>query len=373
MRKILLIVPSKQNGGGINIVAYEIKKIFEQHLANVEVLFLKGNDISVLPNSDEYYLVSENGSFFFKLCKRLTLKRKLRKFNKDYGRYDLVLTFGFLPSILAMRVLKKNVIITQHAALTQSFHNPILKKYYFHQIKKLYPKAKKVVTISTDMENDLKSIVSLDNQKNLYNPLDFSKIKGKAQDSLIIPSDEKYFVYVGRLSAEKRIEELIYAFSNYLKSNKLTSITKLKIVGNGLEIKKLKFIVHKLNLLSNVEFTGNLANPYPLIAKAEALFLISQVEGFPNVLLEAITLETPVVSVDILSGPYEIILDKMRRTKIDYPMITQNGILLENNASNVLIEDVSKAMLIIEQNLFSPSISIIDREKIINEYLGFLY
>jgi glycosyltransferase involved in cell wall biosynthesis len=166
---------------------------------------------------------------------------------------------------------------------------------------------------------------------------------------------------------------LIYAFSNYLKSNKLTSITKLKIVGNGLEIKKLKFIVHKLNLLSNVEFTGNLANPYPLIAKAEALFLISQVEGFPNVLLEAITLETPVVSVDILSGPYEIILDKMRRTKIDYPMITQNGILLENNASNVLIEDVSKAMLIIEQNLFSPSISIIDREKIINEYLGFLY
>jgi glycosyltransferase involved in cell wall biosynthesis len=154
MRKILLIVPSKQNGGGINIVAYEIKKIFEQHLANVEVLFLKGNDISVLPNSDEYYLVSENGSFFFKLCKRLTLKRKLRKFNKDYGRYDLVLTFGFLPSILAMRVLKKNVIITQHAALTQSFHNPILKKYYFHQIKKLYPKAKKVVTISTDMEND---------------------------------------------------------------------------------------------------------------------------------------------------------------------------------------------------------------------------
>ena len=54
-------------------------------------------------------------------------------------------------------------------------------------------------------------------------------------------------------------------------------------------------------------FHGYLSNPYPLIANADLLLLTSDYEGMPSVLIESITLGTPVVSTDIDYGPREII------------------------------------------------------------------
>ena len=56
-----------------------------------------------------------------------------------------------------------------------------------------------------------------------------------------------------------------------------------------------------------IEFMGFKSNPYPLVKKADALILSSDYEGFPNVLVEAMALETSVVSTDCASGPSEII------------------------------------------------------------------
>ena len=370
MKKVLLVIPSQKNGGGVNVIANEIKLFFQENIVDVDVLFLKGVRSSNVMQSNECVLIGDTKNIFHKLINRVFLKKILRNFSKKNSEYDIVMTFGFLPSILAVSVFKCPVVITQHAALTKSFDQWLLKKYYFSAVRKLYPQAKKVITISTDMAIDLKSVVALANQQTLYNPLNFPEIKKKSECFATSSMDSKYFIYVGRLSQEKRVEELIHAFASYLKNNVSNPVTELLILGDGPERANLESLVVTLGLQSKVIFKGNVENPYQLIACSKALFLVSKVEGFPNVLVEAITLGVPVVSVDILSGPYEIIMNKTERTFIaQYPVKSNNGILLKNATGSIFIKCIFNAMFDIQHYEFSPNLTIIDRDKILKEYL----
>src|SRR5690606_19549015 len=54
--------------------------------------------------------------------------------------------------------------------------------------------------------------------------------------------------------------------------------------------------VEALGLERHVYFLGHLAQPAPWIAAADALCLPSHFEGFPNVMLEAMSLGTPVIA-----------------------------------------------------------------------------
>ena len=56
------------------------------------------------------------------------------------------------------------------------------------------------------------------------------------------------------------------------------------------------------------------------------MVLSSLNEGMPNVILEALACETPVVAFDCLSGPAEMIVDK------------ENGLLVENQNTQKLTE-----------------------------------
>jgi N-acetylgalactosamine-N,N'-diacetylbacillosaminyl-diphospho-undecaprenol 4-alpha-N-acetylgalactosaminyltransferase len=52
---------------------------------------------------------------------------------------------------------------------------------------------------------------------------------------------------------------------------------------------------------------GWLANPYPALRHASAFALSSNVEGFPNALVEALALGVPCVATDCPDGPAEIL------------------------------------------------------------------
>jgi glycosyltransferase involved in cell wall biosynthesis len=92
------------------------------------------------------------------------------------------------------------------------------------------------------------------------------------------------------------------------------------------------------NLQEKIDLVGYQANPFPLIKNADLFVLTSLWEGFGNVLVEAITLDTPVVSTNCLSGPNDILLDG------------QGGDLIEVND----IEALAKS---IERNLYDKEYS----------------
>jgi glycosyltransferase involved in cell wall biosynthesis len=62
-------------------------------------------------------------------------------------------------------------------------------------------------------------------------------------------------------------------------------------------------------LEEEIALPGFVLNPYPYMAHAALFVLSSRWEGLPTVLVEAMSLRTPVIATDCPSGPREILRD----------------------------------------------------------------
>ena len=102
------------------------------------------------------------------------------------------------------------------------------------------------------------------------------------------------FITVGRLSPEKNQARLIRAFARVHAG---APATRLVIVGRGPLRAALAHQIEQLGLQTAVFLTGELANPHALLAIADAFVLSSDYEGQPMVILEALVLGMPVITV----------------------------------------------------------------------------
>jgi glycosyltransferase involved in cell wall biosynthesis len=122
-----------------------------------------------------------------------------------------------------------------------------------------------------------------------------------------------YILYVGRLAPQKGLDDLLTAFQIVVTQIKGV---RLILAGNGPEEARLQKNADELGISDAVDFIGFQKNIAHWYSHACVVVLTSYYEGFPNVLVEAITCGTPVVAFDCPSGPSEIIVEK------------QNGILI---------------------------------------------
>jgi CDP-glycerol glycerophosphotransferase (TagB/SpsB family)/glycosyltransferase involved in cell wall biosynthesis len=107
------------------------------------------------------------------------------------------------------------------------------------------------------------------------------------------------FVSVGRLSPEKNQARLIRAFAPVHRANPKT---RLVIVGSGPLEDELTGLVADLKLDGAVHLTGMQSNPHAILAHADCFVLSSDYEGQPMVILEALVLGLPIVTVEFASA-----------------------------------------------------------------------
>jgi len=129
--------------------------------------------------------------------------------------------------------------------------------------------------------------------------------KVEARDQLGIASSGLVLAALGRLSPEKGFEVLINAVSLVL--NRGIQV-RLYIGGTGVLYESLKTTIAKLGLGENVFLLGQLTDPRTMLQAADMFVLSSRKEGLPNVILEAMALETPVIATS-LPGVLRVIQD----------------------------------------------------------------
>jgi glycosyltransferase involved in cell wall biosynthesis len=130
------------------------------------------------------------------------------------------------------------------------------------------------------------------------------------------------FLFIGRLVGDKGINELIEAFSELCKEGQ-----KFKLLLVGTFEKKLdplkKETLQELNNNPQIISVGYQEEVRPYLSIASCFVFPSYREGFPNVVLEAASMELPCIVSDI-NGSNEIITDQV------------NGIIVPKKDMSVL-------------------------------------
>ena len=93
--------------------------------------------------------------------------------------------------------------------------------------------------------------------------------------------------------------------------NALKNIDKkkfnLSIIGDGYLKQKIYNLIKKNDLTKNVELLGSKKKVMKYIMKSDLLVNPSYFEGFPNVVIEALTCGTPIICSKSHGGIYEIL------------------------------------------------------------------
>ncbi len=174
--------------------------------------------------------------------------------------------------------------------------------------RKLYPTADRIIAVSEGLRKYLLENIALppDKVTTLYNPCNLNEVETLSLQEVDHPwfaSTIPIIINVARLVEQKDHETLVRAFQKVL----LKKTARLLIVGDGPLKIKLETMVAKLELNDSVCFLGFENNPYRYVSKAKVFVLTSRSEGFGNVILEAMSCGTPVISTDCPWGPKEII------------------------------------------------------------------
>jgi glycosyltransferase involved in cell wall biosynthesis len=129
-------------------------------------------------------------------------------------------------------------------------------------------------------------------------PADIETLRNR----LGITDDERVMLSVGRLSREKAHLDLLEGF-NRLRETKPEMSCKLIIVGDGPERARLEAAAESLGCKERVIFTGQVSDVHTFYALADVFVLPSHSEGSPNVLLEAMAANVPLVATAVGGVP----------------------------------------------------------------------
>jgi glycosyltransferase involved in cell wall biosynthesis len=116
--------------------------------------------------------------------------------------------------------------------------------------------------------------------------------------------DSKVVVAAGRLVPRKGFRRLVRAFAPVARRHR---DWQLHIYGTGPQKREIADLIRRLDLESQVLLRGYSRELPEVLARASVLAMTSFSEGFPMVLIEAMSTGTPLIAFDCPRGPAEII------------------------------------------------------------------
>ena len=341
--KLMLMVPMLHQGGFERVCVLTARMLQPYYQVFICVFNMEdlAYDVQGLPII-HLNLGVKNG----KIGKVLNVFKRCLAVAKWKKRLGIDVTYSFGPTANMVNVLSKSRGETWCGIRSYMDMDPSN-----HGMLKLFTnRADKIISCSKYIEEELKETFHCQNVDTLYNPYNSQWICEQAKEKITdVPWNTKEsltLVSMGREDDVKGFWHLLKAFSIVVKEEKEA---KLVIVGDG-SFEEYKKLAKELGIEKNVFFTGLKKNPFPYIALADIYVLTSYNEGFPNALVEAMTLGVPVIATNCLTGPAEILLkDYAGQPETEKPIMAEYGILIPNmspqkNLQSSVIEDDEKKL-----------------------------
>lgn len=154
-----------------------------------------------------------------------------------------------------------------------------------------YKKYQMIVCQTREMRNSILSEYHLDPGRLVVipNPVLYTNTIKTSNNGFKMPVRKKILV-IARMSKEKGLERLLDIFSG------LPDTYTLNIAGDGPLKEVIQEKIAALKLGRRVSLLGSISNVIRILPEYDSLVLSSFTEGFPNVILESLSVGIPVVS-----------------------------------------------------------------------------
>ena len=349
MSKVILVSQTLRGGGAervVSILSQEfVKRGYKVKIAlfSKEVEYEYGGEIIDID-------IGASKSYIKKILALFNRVKKLKKVF-EIEKPDYVFSF--------MEGCNFACILTGYDIVVSVRNNPEAKFKWYQKflIRILYKfkNVKRVVAVSQNIENVLRDKYTIKNTKVIYNPVVF-------QDNRVVEKLDRFKPFIlgiGRLHRQKNFEMLINAFSKLNFDKNL----KLIILGDGNLRDKLNLLIKSRNMQGRIFLLGNVKNVSDYYKQCEIFVLSSIFEGFPNVLIEALSNGCACIATDCPTGPNEIIVNDT------------NGFLVKNNDEDEMAKAITKLYLNPSlkdrcKNNAIRSIGHLSVENIVNEWIA---
>lgn len=314
MTRVLFFLPVL-GGGGAEMHAVRLAEPLMEF--GIEPVFATcrggGSYEAQLPNGVMHHVLP-TGGIDSGLLRYARAIRPLSKLIDDL-KPDIVcpiMSMATLPVFPAVRLAKHNprVVLVIQNSLRGDFRagNKALGAVTLNLIRKTWPKADHVIALSRGVEEEIiDHVPSLSGRTsvvyNIGQPGEAELERAQTITPPIGRGQAAAIVACGRLAEQKDYPTLLKAFSKLRTEPQ----PELHILGTGPDQGQLESLAQSLGIRERVTFHGFRGDVLSFMGAADLFVLSSRWEGFGNVLVEAMAMETPVISTECPHGPSEII------------------------------------------------------------------
>jgi len=239
----------------------------------------------------------------------LKLIKTLRKYKPDVvisTSHDIN-----IPILLFKFLFKKSKIVIRIPNLvSKEIEHRDVSRFHCFLLKNVYKFCDAAICQSKEMKQDCIKTLGINEKKIIVipNPLDTKKIDQATSNNEKSPFPVGVIPIVasGRLTVQKGFDNLLESFQSVSVSN---PNFHLYILGEGGDKDRLINLGITLGIKKNITFLDFQKNPYIYYKFARTFVLSSRWEGFPNVVLECLYLNIPIVATDCIQSLESVIFE----------------------------------------------------------------
>ena len=303
------------NQGGAEKTVRTLSEYFNTHALGVKsFLCVVYDDPDLKPYPKNVIVMQHKSdpqdSRFSKGWNVLAQIREMKRIKKSHA---IDVCISFLPGADIINVLsgvdEKEIVSVRN--IESLFVHSIFKKWY---VNVAYRKCDYIVACSETVRRDCIDYFKVPEQKitTIYNAATQMQLTGHTvtefQDFV---KNHFVFINVGRLAPEKGQLHLLRAFADFCKEAEFARGNRrpgLVLVGDGELFELLRQMSVDLGISDHVLFCGRQTNPADYMRASDVFVLSSNMEGMPNVLVEALQNGLPCIATEC--GAREILAPK---------------------------------------------------------------